>query len=417
MEKRPSHKLSKIVELIQLYIEDQLSNGKHEISPIPYIMGPPGVGKSYILTNLVKHLQPTFDIKTDHPALRPVEMFSGIPDIIKQEDEFVTKWSKPEFIQFNLNSNYGIWLWDDFHLLDPNQAKYCFEIFTYRKIHDYEIPNTIAIILAGNDSKKAGSRNIFSPIINRVGIFKVKPDVDEWIELYINNTLLDQVIDIIDIDESNIVEPHETVVAFLDRNNEFAIEEENTSEPFATFRSWTFVGRIIERYMQKLAPQKNKEEIELDILTIVSAHTSTKAAYEFMNYFTIFRKFDPKKVIEEGEFYTYSNDGSVKSIEIYVSTFSTTKYFFDKYTKTSDKQLANRYFDNYVKFFNHLVKNYSYSEAGVTGALLKSLTWLRNKFAQTGRIKDIAERFSPSYPVHFDKKFIDERVNIVLSRI
>ena len=151
--------LLKAVELIQLYLEDQLSNGRFEIAPVPLLSGNPGIGKSAMITQLATRLRTKDNrkimIKTIHPALKPLEMFSGIPEIVRKEHEheLVTRWTKPEIVDLQSKEDeILIWFWDDIHLLDQSQAKYCFELLTYRKLHDYEIPENTVFVWAGNHS-------------------------------------------------------------------------------------------------------------------------------------------------------------------------------------------------------------------------------------------------------------------------
>jgi len=418
--------LLKAVELSQLYIEDQLSNGRHEIAPVQFISGGPGIGKSAVLTQLGLQLKSkdgrAFRVKTEHPALRPLEMFSGIPEIIQGKNgELVTRWSRPEIVTLDTDEEkeYMIWFWDDVHLLDPNQAKYCFELLTYRKLHNYRIPDNVVMIWAGNYSKEAGARNILSPIINRLGIYHVDNPVEDWADMYISGRTLEDLQEegrftLVEIDPENVVKPHPSVVSFLLRFPEFANEKEDVREPFGTYRAWTFIGRILERYFQKIAPYKSSKEIASDIRLIVSAHATPKAAAEYENYYKVYIKFDPNQVLIEGKFFDYSNDQVERTIELYASTYATSKAFTEKYHELKQKKRgreAERMFDNYVKFFNHLYTKYG-SEPGVAGMLVRALHYIKTELINKKYRMELINRLNPANKGKmeiFDEEFIKKR--------
>jgi len=272
--------LLKAVELIQLYIEEQIAN-KNEIVSYPILVGAPGIGKSSVISQLAKELG--FEIKTEHPALRPLEYFSGIPELVKREGEIVAKWSRPELIDFSeYQGKRTIWFLDDVHLMDAAQAKYLFEILTYRKLQGYLIPDEVVIILAGNYSKQAGFKGLLSPILNRLAVFQVKNTLDDWFTTYVNRIPIKETIQVITLTEEK-ADVHPVVVAFLEKYPEYAVEQENTQGPFGTLRSWTFLGRILTRY-EKHFNNKPEKEKDQDTFTLAAAHISERAAAEFTKF-------------------------------------------------------------------------------------------------------------------------------------
>jgi len=406
--------LTKALELIQLYIEEQLTFKDGEIVPYPMIIGSPGIGKSSMISSLAKELG--FEVKTEHVAMRPLEYFSGIPELVKTDDELLTRWSKPEFINLPKDKTL-VWFLDDFHLVEPGQAKYFFEILTYRSLQNYRIPDNVVIVLAGNNSSKSGFRNMLSPVVNRLAMFSVKNSIEDWFQLYVNRVPLKECIKIISLRPEK-VEVDPLVIAFMERYNEYVVEEEDNQKPFGTLRSWTFFGRIMQRYRQHFSDRSESEK-KSDLIALAMAHVSEKASSAFMNFYQISEKFDPNKMIEEGILPRLSDDQTERSTEVFSFMLMTTKYFADKYAELVGKSKsadAEKLFDNYVKLFNFLV-NLSNDTPGTTGVLVRSLSYLKKKFEEYGLTQNLRKRFkmledSKDRQI-FDRNFIEQRYNLI----
>jgi len=346
----------KAVELVQLYIEEQLAAVQTgEIAPIPYLQGPPGMGKSAILNALADQLKTkdgrSVRVLAEHPALRPLEYFSGIPLPNGHE----ATWTKPEVLKLKTDPSKEVlvWFWDDFHLTDNSVAKYLFELFTYRKLHRYPLPKNTVFLLAGNDSREAGRGKLLTPIINRLGIIPVTLSVEDWEKSYLVRQSLDELgVRTIKLSDKPIY-PDPIVAGFLKRFPEFAMEKENPYQPFGTFRAWTYVGKLIARYKEHWGNPTFG-----DLKTIAQAHVSEKAASELLLYAKIYYRYNPEDIIDkDGKAQEAAVQQWLKDIEnapnqgeqltiAYAQIFQLTDYLA-RQKKPTEKQLTRYY--NYLK--------------------------------------------------------------------
>lgn len=390
--------LTETLKLLPLYIEEQLACEKTgDIAPIPYIAGAPGIGKSAMLEKLTKKLG--FNFKSSHPALMPLEMFSGIP--LPDKEKMSTIWTKPEIIDFGENT---VWLLDDWHLVDPAIAKYGFELFTYKKLHDFPLPKNTIIVLAGNTTKEAGAKPSLTPIINRLAILEVEPDIEGWISYATGTDVLD-VINFYEI-EPKPVKVHTAVISFIDKNGKNALEPENTKDPYGTIRSWTFFGKILTRYLEK-----EKTPDMSTILYLASAHVGKKLASDFINFFKVYHKIDVKKILETGELIKFDSDQQNAIAELYSIIVGGSNYLLNLHER-KDKNLKIM-FNNYVKIINNIVQT---EIQGAVGISIKGLSILA-QYLETKGSRDVFNKmFFDALLGKSEVKFSEKLRNLIKER-
>lgn len=399
----------KAVELVQLYVEEQLTNVKtSEISPIPYLQGPPGMGKSAILNTLSQHLRlkdgRRVRVLAEHPALRPMEYFSGLP--FPKGGDMV--WSKPEMMKFETDPEKEvlIWFWDDVHLMEPNVAKYLFELFTYRKLHRYALPENTVFVLAGNSSKEAGRGKLFSPIVNRLGIYPVTLTVEEWEQSYILKTPITELgVRIIEIDPQPI-EPDPMVLGFLKRFPEFAMEKESTMEPFGSFRSWTYIGKILSRYKKHWGTPTFA-----DIKVIAAAHVSEQAAAEFTMFAKIYHRYDPSQLLDaKGSKFEETLKQWIEDIEKAPTGENLTVAYAQVFQAT-DYVLRNSklyVLENYYRFLEAITDKFSKEIVGLQGLIADALR--RIKYANIGILRKLLTIDGSPKGTKWLRKFLIQKV-------
>jgi hypothetical protein len=253
---------------------------------IPYIVGDPGIGKTRFLE--MESKRRGFGFVPFHFSLIPIEEIGGIPVFKKLTEETTgTEWSLPDIMtkihEESIKYEKIIILLDDFHMCSPAHLALGYEMFTEKKLRGYKFPKNSSFILAGNDSAKSGSKQMFGAIINRVSMQKVIPEFDQWeIEYAIPNKI------------------NPSIVSFLKNeiNKAYFLGEESTNEPWPSPRSWSRFSEmlnVIEEYM----PNKDIN----DIMYIAFGHVGPKASSEFAAYYDIYSKtemdtiFDKKKDI------------------------------------------------------------------------------------------------------------------------
>lgn len=270
---------------------------------IPYVVGPPGIGKTRFLEQKCKEFG--FGFVPFHFALIPIEEVGGLPifkkipiigTLLKLFDNFKnekpkeisgTEWSLPDIMtkiyEAAAKHEKVIIFLDDFHMCSPAHLTLGYEMFTERKLRDFKFPDNCAFILAGNNSAKSGSKQMFGAIINRLAVYTVNPNFDQWVAEYA-------------IPEGI----NGKIITFLKAqvNRGYFLGEESTNEPWPSPRSWSRFSEILNS-MEHFIKNISQEEIMYNSY----AHVGKNASAEFTAYYKIYSKtemdkiFDKKKLI------------------------------------------------------------------------------------------------------------------------
>lgn len=286
------------------------------------IFGTPGCGKSDIIRNICKEQNWALSVK--YLSNMSMEQITGIPCKVCQGD--IAVFSKPEIFNFSnlefIPDNYTentptILLLDDFHLADKIMQKYLFQLLTYKSINNYQLPKNVAIVLAGNRiTDKALAHSIPAPIMNRLLVFEVKADANDWIlNFAIDNNIRGEII------------------SFISKYPHLLSSVPIESKPWASPRSWTFLSdqmNVFERINQNL------DVVNLNM--IASGLLGTEVASEFISYHEIFSKWNIDKLAEmnvnemERLFLKEIIDNPINA---YAITYSTMAWMIEK-TKKDD---------------------------------------------------------------------------------
>lgn len=255
---------------------------------IPYLAGAPGGGK----TQCIQSLSTTMDscgVISTHFAITPYEEHSGIPQFtninINGKEMLGTIWSFPAIMKslYELSDKYNtvIWLLDDMHLCGSVHMALLYELLTEHKLREYKLPPNVAIMLAGNHGhNKAGSKTMFSAIINRIFLMPVITTFDEWRD---NFAIKNKV--------------HYSIMSFLKNENyqKYFHEEEMVDAPWGSPRSWTRMSN----FLSVKEKWNNNKQLDTSLITYISqGHVSQEACSDFVIYYDIFTKFDIDDILK-----------------------------------------------------------------------------------------------------------------------
>ena len=278
---------------------------------IPYLAGAPGGGKTQSIQTLAQNMGNTAVVST-HFAITPYEEHSGIPQFtditVNGVKEIGTTWSFPAIMkrlyelseetenQIIVDDTGGqvtrpvkkykmiIWLLDDMHLCGSVHMALLYELLTERKLRDYDLPKTVALVMAGNHGRnKAGSKTMFSAIINRIFMMPVVTTYEEWRDNFaIKNNI------------------HYSILSFLKNENyqKYFHEEEVVDNPWGSPRSWTRLSNYLS-HKESWIPEKKLSTS--DIHYMAQGHVSMEATSDFVLYYDIFTKFDIKKILANSD--------------------------------------------------------------------------------------------------------------------
>lgn len=205
-------------------------NGSH--TPV-MLWGPPGVGKSDLITQIGKrHNAPVIDIRLSQ--MEPSDL-RGIP--FRDHDK--VEWAIPSMLpNIEKHGGMGILFLDEITSAVPSVSAAAYQLILDRRLGEYQVPDGWAIFAAGN---RQGDRGVTytmpSPLANRFSHYEVDINLDDWVNWAYKNAI------------------DEKIIAFLRFRPELLFDFDPAHNPvaFPSPRSWQFVHNALLKFSD--APQ------------------------------------------------------------------------------------------------------------------------------------------------------------------
>lgn len=191
----------------KLTLDQQLKKSL-KIGVIPFLVGPPGIGKTEIIESQSKHVK-TYIMSTWSPTSFTGKDYVIPADVITTVDEngnkithterALTGRAKPEWLtdierELELAKEDGedvILFLDEFDKLTPDLQVFVNGIISNKPtLGGWPVPEGVKIVLAGNTTVDSlASNKISSEVSSRLMTIKVKPDVEEWLKWAVKNNI------------------------------------------------------------------------------------------------------------------------------------------------------------------------------------------------------------------------------------
>lgn len=251
-----------------------------------FMWGNPGIGKTESVMQFgakMKQIDPEFKVYYMTLAhLDPTDL-SGLPtfdeEVVNGKKIKVTKWAVPDFFPKDPNAR-GILFLDEYNNASGAVQNACQQLIQERHIGDYQLPDGIFIIAAGNPTgQNAFSTELSAPTRNRFAHFYIRADFDLWADYFLAQRLNPEVT--------------KTVLGFLVQNRQYFEDEDAMNKGelnFGTPRNWMKVSKILS---------ENWDKSDDMIASIVSGYIGNEGGQAFKEYKKDMGRYqDPTEIIE-----------------------------------------------------------------------------------------------------------------------
>lgn len=195
---------------------------------VPFLWGPPGVGKSSIVKEIAKEKGwKIIDLRLS--LLNPVDL-RGLPTVDHKEKK--ADWLPPSFLPKEDEKEPGLLFLDEINLAPLSVQAAAYQLILDKQIGDYKFPPTWKIVAAGNrEIDKANVYKISAPLANRFVHFTVRPDFFSWKTWAKQEGVHEAIIQFLSLRPVAMYEP--------------PVEQEKA---FPSPRSWQFVSDMLQAF-------------------------------------------------------------------------------------------------------------------------------------------------------------------------
>lgn len=215
---------------------------------VPFLWGPPGIGKSASVTQVAKELGwEIIDLRLSQ--LNPVDL-RGLPIVDRKKN--LARWLPPEFLP-NGNKK-GILFLDEMNNAPLSVQAAAFELILDKRLGNYRFPDRWRMVAAGNrEGESITVYRLPAPLANRFIHIDVGVDFAVW-KKWAEENKIDQ-----------------RIIEFLEARPRFLFRQPTGNQKtFPSPRSWAFSSELIEG-------KKDKAEVE----RLLSSAIGPSVAHEF----------------------------------------------------------------------------------------------------------------------------------------
>jgi hypothetical protein len=221
-----------------------------------FLWGPPGIGKSDIVSQITNSLPNSHLIDIRLSLWEPTDI-KGIPYFDSNSGTMV--WGAPSELpseEFAAQYDNIVLFLDEMNSAAPSVQAAAYQLILNRKVGQYKLPDNVMIVAAGNrEADKGVTYRMPAPLANRFIHLELAVNFDDWFQWATANN------------------QHADVVGYLQfaKKDLYDFDPKSPSRSFATPRTWSFVSELLE------------DELDENTLTdLVSGSVGEGLAVKFM---------------------------------------------------------------------------------------------------------------------------------------
>lgn len=153
--------------------------------PTVFLMGPPGIGKTALLTDVAKRMGPEAVVEILDLTSRSPEDIGGLP--FRENGE--TRYSPQSWaIRMSKPDAVGCLVFDDLPAATSATAIAVRQVVLDRRVHDVRLAPGILIVVTGNRREDmAGAMTLPSHFRNSICTLELEPDFSSWSSWFLSN--------------------------------------------------------------------------------------------------------------------------------------------------------------------------------------------------------------------------------------
>lgn len=220
-----------------------------QTSIVPFLWGPPGVGKSSVVRDICKEQNwKMVDLRLS--LLNPVDL-RGLPVINKETRE--VDWFPPKFLPRYDDSEVGVLFLDEINLAPLATQSAAYQLILDKRVGEYQFPPHWKIIAAGNrETDRANVYKISAPLANRFIHLEVIPSFEGWKQWAIANNIRNEIIQFL----------------IIHRDYIFKMPADSQQRGFPSPRTWEFLSQLLNAFDYNEGDVVNEQLQQMIIGTI-----------------------------------------------------------------------------------------------------------------------------------------------------
>ncbi|MCS7151713.1 MAG: AAA family ATPase [Endomicrobia bacterium] len=251
-----------------------------EDPPSLLIFGPPGIGKTQIVTEFAK--EKNMDARIRFLSRTEPTDWLGIPKTKTDNNEEYTVFVRPKFLRGKTENRRILFFFDEINTAPPQVLNSALDVILNKRVEEYELPKDTMIVAAGNYGKEDGTyvEELSKAVKTRFIQVRLNPDLKQWLKWAKSKGIHSSIIDFLSTMNS--------IRYLLDIEG---LKQENAQQ-VATPRGWEKLSDLLYA-LEKKSNNKKTEEYKTMVTVLACGILGKKIADEFCTIY-----FGVKNIME-----------------------------------------------------------------------------------------------------------------------
>ena len=248
------------------------------------LMGPPGVGKTAVVSQVAQHLGINFvSYSITHHTRQSALGLPYIDDATFGGHAYkVSRYTMSEIIAAAYDAmeetgvNEGVLFLDEVNCVSETLAPAMLQFLQFKQFGQHRLPEGWVIVTAGNPPEYNRSAREFDPaMLDRMKRIDIEPDLDVWLDYAVAHGV------------------HSAITSYLQAkpDNFFHVRSDVKGTRIVTARGWEDLSRMVQVY--------EREGMDVSLSLVSQYLQDPDIAEDFSLYYELFQKYQDKYHIKD----------------------------------------------------------------------------------------------------------------------